>query len=166
MEVTREHLKNHGRPCSYYADRHSIFVHTATAGENENKGELTQLGRALKTLDIELINALTPQAKGRVERANKTLQDRLVKELRLKGISDIATANAYLPEFMQIYNAKFAKPAKDDRDAHRPVLHSEQELELIFHVTRSARYRTHWRFVITTRCCKSINTGIASRVLK
>lgn len=132
MEVTREHLKNHGRPCSYYADRHSIFIHTANAGSNENKGELTQLGRALKTLDIELINALTPQAKGRVERANKTLQDRLVKELRLKGISDIATANAYLPEFMQIYNSKFSKPAKDDRDAHRPVLHSEQELELIF----------------------------------
>lgn len=132
MEVSREHLKNHGRPCSYYADRHSIFVHTANAGSNENKGELTQLGRALKTLDIELINALTPQAKGRVERANKTLQDRLVKELRLKGISDIATANAYLPEFMKIYNSKFAKPAKDDRDAHRPVLHCEQELELIF----------------------------------
>lgn len=132
MEVSREHLKMHGRPCSYYADRHSIFVHTAQAGSNETHAELTQLGRALKTLDIELINALTPQAKGRVERANKTLQDRLVKELRLKGISDIATANAYLPEYMQIHNAKFAKPAKDDRDAHRQVLHSDQELELIF----------------------------------
>jgi transposase len=132
MEVAHEHLKNHGRPCSYYADRHSIFVTTEQAGSIHNQSELTQLGRALKTLDIELIHALTPQAKGRVERANKTLQDRLVKELRLKGISDISAANAYLPEFMKIYNAKFSKPPKEACDAHRPVLHTEQELELIF----------------------------------
>jgi hypothetical protein len=102
-----------------------------------------------KTLDIELINALTPQAKGRVERANKTLQDCLVKELRLQGISDITTANVYLPEFMKIYNAKFSKPVKDDHDTHRPVLHTEQELELIFSrhtqrtVSKSLEIRYH-----------------------
>ena len=71
--------------------------------------------------DIDILCANTPQAKGRVERANRTLQDRLVKEFRLKGVSTIAAGNAALPGFVAAYNARFAVPARDGRDAHRPL---------------------------------------------
>jgi hypothetical protein len=84
----------------------------------------------MQELDIQIICANTPQAKGRIERANQTLQDRLVKELRLRGISDIDSANAYLPEFRQDYNRRFAVAPRSNQDAHRPLLNSE-DLDLI-----------------------------------
>ena len=82
---------------------------------------MTQFGRALSELNIEILCANSSQAKGRVERANRTLQDRLVKELRLAGISSIAAANAFLPDFIAAQNARFAKaPARPD-DLHRAL---------------------------------------------
>jgi hypothetical protein len=82
---------------------------------------MTQFGCALSELNIEILCANTSQAKGRVERAHHTLQDRLVKELRLTGISTIEAANAFLPAFVQTHNARFAKPPARDRDLHRPM---------------------------------------------
>jgi hypothetical protein len=82
---------------------------------------MTQFGRALSELNIEILCANTSQAKGRVERAHHTLQDRLVKELRLAGISTIEAANAFLPNFVADYNGRFAKPAARDHDFHRSV---------------------------------------------
>ncbi len=128
METLRGYLTRHGRPVAIYSDKHSIF----RVNHPDREGELTQFTRALKTLDIEPIHANTPQAKGRVERANQTLQDRLVKELRLAGISDIDAANAFLPGFLSDYNQRFAVPPQNPADAHRPVLHNPQELDLIF----------------------------------
>ena len=128
METLRGYLTWHGRPVAIYSDKHSIF----RVNHPDREGELTQFTRALRTLDIEPIHANTPQAKGRVERANQTLQDRLVKELRLAGISDIDTANAFLPGFLSDYNQRFAVPPQNPADAHRPVLHDPQELDLIF----------------------------------
>lgn len=128
METLAVYLRLHGRPVALYSDRHSIF----RVNQPDREGELTQFSRALKTLDIAPIHATTPQAKGRVERANQTLQDRLVKELRLRSISDIATANAFVPEFIGDFNARFAKPPQSSADAHRAVLHSAEELRLIF----------------------------------
>ena len=84
----------------------------------------------MQELDIQIICANTPQAKGRIERANQTLQDRLVKELRLLGISDIDSANAYLPEFRQDFNRRFAVAPRSTHDAHRPLLKTEN-LDLI-----------------------------------
>ena len=104
METLWGYLTDHGVPLDLYADRHSIF----RVNNPEREGELTQFTRAIKTLGIEPIHANTPQAKGRVERASQTLQHRLVKELRLQGISDIETANAWLPEFIEAYNNRFA----------------------------------------------------------
>jgi len=127
MEALDYHLKQHGRPVALYADKHSIFRVNMKACE----AELTQFARACKTLDIELIHANTPQAKGRVERANKTLQDRLVKELRLQGINTIENANAYLPSFIADYNKRFAKPAASPVDAHREVLHDAQQVQQV-----------------------------------
>ena len=124
------HLKQHGRPLSYYSDRHSIFrVNTKEA--NSGTGE-TQLGRALRELDIQLICAHSPQAKGRVEKANGTLQDRLVKEMRLRGISDIDSANAFLPEFMADYNRRFSVIPANPVDAHRAVVLDPKVLKHIF----------------------------------
>ena len=82
---------------------------------------MTHFGRALDALNIEIICANSPQAKGRVERANATLQDRLVKAMRLEGISSIAEANAFLAAYMARHNAQFARPAFDARDLHRPL---------------------------------------------
>jgi transposase len=130
METLEDYLLAHGRPVALYSDCHSIF----RVNNPDREGELTQFSRALKTLDIGAIHANTPQAKGRVERANQTLQDRLVKELRLRGISDIDAANAFLPEFIADYNRRFAKPPQCPTDAHRPILHDASELALIFSI--------------------------------
>jgi hypothetical protein len=127
LRTLGQYLSQHGRPVALYSDKHSIF----RVNRPEREGELTQFSRALKTLDIEPIHANSPQAKGRVERANQTLQDRLVKELRLHGIRDLDTANAYLPDFMSSYNARFAVEPQSAVDAHRPVLHRAEELDLI-----------------------------------
>jgi transposase len=130
MEALSAYLQRYGRPVSLYSDRHGIFrVNIKEAGSGNT---LTQFGRALDTLDIEAIHANTPQAKGRVERANQTLQDRLVKELRLEGIHDMETANDFLEPFRQGYNRRFAVIPASQEDAHRSVLHSETERDLIF----------------------------------
>ncbi len=130
MEPLSNYLYQHGRPVSIYSDKHSIFRVNAVNCE----GQLTQFSRALKTLDIEPIHANTPQAKGRVERANLTLQDRLVKELRLQGISNIDDANQYLPTFIKDYNQRFSVEARVDSDAHRELLHSETEVKQILSI--------------------------------
>ena len=128
MEVLRDYLARYGRPVTICSDRHSIF----RVNPAQCEGELTQFTRALKTLDIQGIHAQTPQAKGRVERANLTLQDRLVKELRLCEIDDAVQANAFLPRFMANCNARFAIEPQCPQDAHREVLHAECEPDLIF----------------------------------
>jgi len=92
---------------------------------------VTQFGRALYELNIEIMCANTSQAKGRVERAHHTLQDRLVKELRLRGINTLEAANAFAPHFMADFNGRFAKPPRRDFDAHRP-LRADEDLDLIF----------------------------------
>lgn len=127
MEALSSYLTKYGRPVALYSDKHGIFRVNIKNCETH----LTQFARALKTLDIELIHAHTPQAKGRVERVNKTLQDRLVKELRLQGISDIDSANRYLPAFIEDYNKRFAKPAKSAVNAHRKVRHDETQIKQI-----------------------------------
>ncbi|MDQ6980761.1 MAG: ISNCY family transposase [Ghiorsea sp.] len=130
MEGLRRYIKAYGRPVAIYSDRHSsLTVNTVDAASGE---QLTQFGRALKTLDIEHIKANSPQAKGRVERANLTLQDRLLKEMRLEGTSNIEEGNAFLATYMEKHNQKFAVVPASSEDADRPVLHSEEELDLIF----------------------------------
>ncbi len=119
------YLKKHGKPISFYTDRLSVF-RVNNNKEGYRKSGLTQVGRALKELDIELICANSPQAKGRIERLFSTLQDRLVKELRLNNISSIEDGNKFLPKYMESHNAKFAVEAKKDEDLHREV--SEREI--------------------------------------
>ncbi len=136
MEALNAYMARYGRPVSLYSDKHGVF--RVNAKEAASGNGLTQFGRTLETLDIEAIHANTPQAKGRVERANQTLQDRLIKEMRLQGIDSMEAGNDFLESFRQGYNRRFSVVAKNLKNAHRPVLHSEEELEIIFsiHTTR------------------------------
>ena len=99
---------------------------------------MTHLGRALDRLNIDLICANSPQAKGRVERANATLQDRLVKAMRLHRINTIDEANAFLPSYMAQHNQRFAKAPFDPRDLHRPLaIHENLEAEMVWREQRT-----------------------------
>jgi transposase len=133
--VLQNYLTRFGKPFALYSDRHSIFrVNKPTKAG----AAISQLGRALKELRIELICANSPQAKGRVERANGTLQNRLIKEMRLLGISTIHDANAFVPDFIEYYNAHFALPPRDSQDAHRP-LDAQENLNRILSFTSERR---------------------------
>lgn len=128
FKLCQDTINQHGRPLAYYSDKWGGFRQNLPGREDE----LTQFGRVLENLDIELICANTPQAKGRVERANQTLQDRLVKELRLRGINDLETANAYLPEYIKAHNKKFAVLPTLSEDAHRKDVPNKATQTLIF----------------------------------
>ena len=129
FEASRHYFERFGKPVAFYSDKHGIFRVNQPRPLGTTSG-LTQFGRAMQELNVEIICANTPQAKGRIERANQTLQDRLVKELRLQGISDIDSANAYLSEFREDYNRRFAVAPRSSHNAHRSLLKSEN-LELI-----------------------------------
>ncbi|QDW41848.1 ISNCY family transposase [Bradyrhizobium sp. KBS0727] len=121
--ATRAYLERYGKPVAFYSDKHGVFrVNKKDAVRGDG---MTQFGRALHALNIDIICANSSQAKGRVERANGTLQDRLVKEMRLSGIDTIEAGNAFLPAFMEKYNARFGKAPLEDRDLHRPLASHE-----------------------------------------
>ena len=126
-------LTTHGRPVALYTDRHSIFQ-SQKRGQIDVEGE-TQFGRALDELDVELIRANSPQAKGRVERSFGTAQDRWVKELRLAKVKTIAQANAALERIVPEHNRRFAVAAAEPADAHRAV-GKEHRLSAILSVQR------------------------------
>ena len=123
-EAARHYFERYGKPLAFYSDKHGIFRVNQEQTTGLGSG-LTQFGRAMQELDIQILCANTPQAKGRVERANQTLQDRLVKELRLLGISDMQAGNTYLPEFRQDFNRRFAVQPRSTHNAHRPLLKTE-----------------------------------------
>jgi transposase len=120
LQATKAYLEHWGKPLAFYSDKHGVF-RTTHASETDRTSGLTQFGRALYELNIDIICANTPQAKGRVERANRTLQDRLVKELRLRSINTLEEANAFAPEFISDFNARFGKEPRNPKDMHRPL---------------------------------------------
>jgi transposase len=122
MTVLKMWIEKYGRPRAIYADRHAIWI--AQKGDKGEKDdfETTQLARALRELDIDFIPARSPQAKGRVERSNGTLQDRLVKEMRLDGVAGTENGNEYLSTyFLPKYNGKFRKKPASKADVHRKL---------------------------------------------
>jgi hypothetical protein len=131
FEAMRAYLEQHGKPVALYSDKASVFhcnSHSVTPGKG-----VTQFGRALYELNVDTFCANSSQAKGRVERANLTLQDRLVKELRLREISTKEAANAYAPHFIADFNGRFGKMPRSTFDAHRP-LRVDDDLDLILTV--------------------------------
>jgi transposase len=136
-EASRHYFERYGKPVAFYSDKHGIFRVNQPRPLGLSSG-LTQFGRAMQELDIQIICANTPQAKGRIERANQTLQDRLVKELRLRGIADIEAGNAYLPEFRADFNRRFAVLPRSSHNAHRPLLKTDHlDVILIHQETRT-----------------------------
>ena len=129
FHAARAYLEAWGKPVAFYSDKHGVF-RVNRPGALGGDG-MTQFGRALHALNIDIICANSSPAKGRVERANKTLQDRLVKELRLAGAATLADGNALLPAFMADYNARFAKAPAHNKDLHRP-LHAGDDLDDAF----------------------------------
>jgi len=129
LETLRAHVLAHGVPLALYSDRHGIFrINAKDATNGDGK---TEFGRVTDRLGVETIQALTPQAKGRVERANQTLQDRLVKEMRLRNIDSMEPANAFLPCFIESHNKRFAVPPRDPVGAHRPWTDTPDALDVM-----------------------------------
>jgi len=129
FHVLKLYLQRYGKPVALYSDKHGVF--RVNIPEPKSGTGFTQFGRAMQELGIDLIYANSPQAKGRVERANGTLQDRLVKWMRIEKISDMATANERLDQFTADYNKRFAIPAREEEDVHR-ITEDMQEVESIF----------------------------------
>ena len=127
--LCKRYFSQYGLPEALYTDRFSVFRVNQT--NVTTTAAQTLFEQAMIALGIELICAASPQAKGRVERANQTLQDRLVKEMRLEGISDYQQANAFLTKYIPSYNQKFAVQPADLIDSHEP-LRAENDLEWIF----------------------------------
>ena len=111
-------IRCHGIPLVLYTDRHAVFIHRS---ENQPTGTPTQFGRAMEELGTQLFFALSPQAKGRVERTAGTFQDRLITELRLAGATTVAQAKAVLQQFLPRYNRRFGVPAQCPEPAFRPM---------------------------------------------
>ncbi len=133
MQALKTYLLEYGVPLALYADRHSIFRKSSCERLKEERW--SQFERAVNTLGIEMIHAKSPQAKGRIERAFGTLQDRLVKLMRLKGIGDIESGNIYLKnDYMSLHNQKFGIEPFDPSDAHMPLLLNRIKLDEILTV--------------------------------
>jgi hypothetical protein len=148
LRTTRSYLKQQGRPIAFYVDRDSIYVNNGPGDELP----MTQFARAMSELGVEIITANSPQAKGRVERGFHTHQDRLVKELRLRSISMIETANRYLQAvYIPRHNARYAVAPRSTVDAHRPLVAGLDLLDVLsIKLTRVVRndytvqYFNHW----------------------
>jgi hypothetical protein len=154
LKQLRSYIVQHGRPVSVYTDKASLFQVTPRGIYHRDAPEqqLTQIGRALKELNIEWIAAHSPQAKGRIERAFQTAQDRLVKGLRQVGAKDLETANTYLEQvFLPLWNRRFRREPQLAGDAHRALL-AGTNLDSVLSIresrTVSADYTVRWDGVI------------------
>lgn len=133
MAALREVIESRGVFCSLYSDRGSHFHLTPKAGEAVDKTRLTQVGRAMRELNIEMIPAYSPQARGRSERNFGTWQNRLPQELRLAGISSLEPANRFLREgYIAEFNRQFAKPAREKGSAFRKC--DRKDLDQVFSI--------------------------------
>lgn len=129
FRLAREYIEGNGIPMAFYSDRFGVFRVNIPDAQGDCE---TQFGRVCKSLGIELICANSPQAKGRVERANSTLQDRLVKEMRLAGVNDMEAGNSFIPAFIKEHNRRFAVMPRSDVNAHRQTIPCKEKLDLIF----------------------------------
>jgi len=124
MDSFKRYIKKYGLPVSIYLDKHTTYKSTkrpSVEDELNNVEPLSQFGRAVTELGVNVIYASSAQAKGRIERLFNTFQDRLIKEMRLKGIKTIEEANKFLPQYLPIYTKRFAVKPANDTDIHRPI---------------------------------------------
>jgi transposase len=154
FEATRRYIEQHGKPTAFYADRAAVF-----RSPSANEDTQTQFHRALHELGIELICANSPQAKGRVERANRTLQDRLVKAMRIDGIANMEAANAWCGQFMRRYNAMFSVAPQSPHDAHTALCPKDDLTRILaLHETRKLTSKLtlqhhDWHYLLPDEPC-------------
>ena len=172
LRQLRRYVEQHGRPVSVYTDKASLFQVTPRAIHHRDAPEeqLTQIGRALKELNIEWIAAHSPQAKGRIARAFETAQDRLVKGLRQVGASDLESANRYLQHgYLPLWNRRFRRPPELAGDAHRGLLPGSK-LDSVLSMRESRKvapdYTVRWEGALYRVQRKQIARGMrGARVL-
>jgi transposase len=149
MESMKRYIKRFGIPQSVYLDKHSTYkAQSEPTIEEQLAGQqpMSQFERSMAQLEIEVIHANSPQAKGRVERLFRTLQDRMVKEMRLAGIKSIDEANEFLKMFLPKFNRKFKKPAASKADLHRPAPHC-RELDRILCIKEERTVRNDFTVI-------------------
>jgi transposase len=166
LETLRSYVLTHGRPLAFYSDRHGIF--RVNAKEAESGDGKTEFGRVVERLGIASIQASTPQAKGRVERSNQTLQDRLVKEMRLRNISSMEAGNAFSASFIAFWNERFSVPPREAKPAHRPWTSTAEALDddLARREERTLSKALTFRAAGTKYCVKTNGPGTALRGAK
>jgi hypothetical protein len=129
MDSMKRYIKRYGIPQSVYLDKHTTYKSWAEPTIEEQLNDqkpMSYFEKSLDELEIDVIHANSPQAKGRVERLFKTLQDRLVREMRLQRIKSVDEANEFLTTYLPKHNRKFKKQAASEADLHRPALHSRE----------------------------------------
>jgi transposase len=161
-QVAEAYFRQYGKPVAFYNDKHGIFrVNVPSTGSG---AALTQFGRAMQELEIQIICANTPQAKGQVERVIQTLQDRLPKEMRLRKICSWAAGNAFLPEFIQEFNQRFSEQPRSDVNAHRPLTPKEDLARILaWQETRSLSKNLTLQFYKTVYQIQSKRPSYALR---
>jgi len=121
MDSFKRYIIEYGVPASIYLDKHTTYKSWVRRDDFQEKEPISQFGRSLSELGVRMLFAHSPQAKGRIERLFNTFQDRLVKEMRLHGVSTIEEANSFLVSYLPVYNQRFSVMPKKEEDLHRPV---------------------------------------------
>lgn len=121
MDSFRRYIEINGLPMCIYVDRHTTYKSTSKGLDESGEEFLSEFGRAVKEMEVELHHAYSPQAKGRVERLFRTFQDRVVKDMRLRRIKNNEEANYFLEEYLPEYNRRFSVKAREGGDLHRPL---------------------------------------------
>lgn len=150
MRATKDYVETYGKPVCFYSDKHTIFK----SPDNALKPNETQFQRACTELGITTICANTPQAKGRVERVNGTLQDRLVKELRLNSINTLEKANEFLPQFLTKFNQKFIKPPKSEQNLHSTNTLTDTQLDYVLSIRTHRTLTKNLEFNFNNNICQ------------
>lgn len=167
MDSFKRYIKKHGIPMSLYLDKHGAYRSTAEPTIEEQlsgTGPVSEFGRALKELGVRLIHANSPQAKGRVERLFNTLQDRLVKEMRLRGISSIVEANKFLSEYLARHNRRFSKAAAQTENLHRPIPKG-LNLDRVFCIKTERTLRNDFTIALDRKLYQIEETVSASKLM-
>lgn len=167
MDSLKRYMNKYGIPVSLYLDQHSTYKSTGKQtieDELNNRYPMSQLERAAEELGIRIIHATSAQAKGRVERDFRTLQDRLVKEMRLEGISDIKAANKFLPGFLKKHNKMFREEAANDADMHRQIPEG-MDLDLILCIKTERLLRNDFTIAYEKELYQILDKAYSKKVI-
>lgn len=162
----KRYIKRYGLPKSLYLDKHTTYKSNGKLtieDELNNREKLSQLERAAKEMEIEIIHTNSPQAKGRIERSFRTYQERLIKEMRLKGIKTIEEANRSLAYFLPKHNKRFSiRPVKED-NLHRPLL-KDTNLDSILCIKEKRTLRNDFTIAYAKKLYQILNKGIGKTI--